>query len=216
MVLNMSLKDIYVGVNKVDPNRKKNDFYPTSPIATYVLTRVSDVPKTIIEPCAGRGNISIELERCGKTVKSFDLNCYVDNLVDITTGIDYLELPKQVGYEGLITNPPYHKNLPYKMLKKAITEYDYVAFFVRLTFLEGKVRGKFFKTNPPTDIIITSDRIRFHESLIEPVEKTDQLGGMICYCFIIYDKRKLGTKNYQWITLSDYYDDWRKQYDKTM
>ena len=100
------------------------------------------------------------------------------------------------------------------MLKKAITEYDYVAFFVRLTFLEGKERGKFFETNPPTDIIITSDRIRFHESLVEPVEKKDQLGGMIAYAWIIFDKKsKNENTKITWVTLGDQYDEWRKHYD---
>jgi tRNA G10 N-methylase Trm11 len=210
----LNLRTIYVGVNKSDPNRKKNDFYPTAPIATFILNKFSSIPDNVIEPCAGRGNISIELERCGKNVKSFDLNDYDNKLVDITTEIDYLELPKQIGYDGCITNPPYHKNLPLKMLKKAIVEYDYVAFFLRLTFLEGKERGKFFREFPPTELIITSDRIRFHEDIIEPIEKKDQLGGMICYAWFIFDKNsKNETTKITWVTLVDQYDEWWQKYD---
>ena len=58
-----NLKDIYVGVKKNDPNRNKNDLYPTPPLATYVLKKYVNLPRIIIEPCAGRGNISIELLR---------------------------------------------------------------------------------------------------------------------------------------------------------
>ena len=113
-----NLRDIYVGVNKNDELRHKNDLYPTPPLATYILQKYVDLPQNIIEPCAGRGNISIELIRNGYNVRSFDLHDYPDKLCDINVGNDVLTLPPQIGYNGLITNPPYFKNLPYKIAKK--------------------------------------------------------------------------------------------------
>lgn len=137
-----NLADIYVGVKRNDPNRNENDLYPTPPLATYILKKYVSLPKNIVEPCAGRGNISIELQRCGFNVASFDLNKYDPVLCKIQTGVDVLSLPKQVGYDALVTNPPYYKDLPRLIAEKGIAEYDVTALFVRLTFLEGKKRKR--------------------------------------------------------------------------
>ena len=87
--------------------------------------------------------------------------------------------------------------------------------FLRLTFLEGKKRKKLFTNNPPSDIIILSDRVRFSEDHIEPIEKEDQIGGMIAYAWFIWDKRsyKNGNTKMQWVQLEDEYDQWRQSYN---
>lgn len=209
-----NLSDIYVGVKKNSEDRNENDLYPTPPLATYILHKYIDLPQNIIEPCAGRGNISIELVRQGYNVKSFDLYSYDPSLVEIESGVDVLELPKQEGYDALITNPPYHKDLPRKIAEKGVAEYDLTALFVRLTYLEGKKRKDLFTNNPPSDIIILSDRIRFGTGLLEPINKKDQLGGMIAYMWIIFRKGHEGPTNMRWVLLDEEYDEWRKTYDK--
>jgi hypothetical protein len=210
-----TLTDIYVGVKKDDPNRRKNDFYPTPPLATYVLCKYCRPPKRVVEPCAGRGNISIELLRNNHEVLSYDLNSYDNPLAPVVTDIDAMELEHQPYYEGIVTNPPYHKDLPRKLLEKFLHEYSYVAMFLRLTFLEGKKRKKLFTNNPPSDIIILSDRVRFSENHIEPIEKEDQIGGMIAYAWFIWDKRsyKDSDTKMQWVQLEDEYDQWRQSYN---
>lgn len=209
-----NLTDIYVGVKFNDPNRNENDLYPTPPLATYILQKYVDLPKKIVEPCAGRGNISIELLRHGFDVMSFDLYEYDNILCSITTGVDVLDLQKPEGYEALVTNPPYHKDLPRKIAEKGVAEYDVTALFVRLTFLEGKKRKKLFTNNPPSDIIFLSDRIRFETGLLEPVEKSDQIGGMIAYCWVVFDKRKEDRKTkLHWVLLEEEYDEWRQKYE---
>ena len=65
--------DVYSKVKKNDPDRNENDLYPTPPLATYILHKYIDLPHNIVEPTAGRGNISIELIRNGYNVQSFDL-----------------------------------------------------------------------------------------------------------------------------------------------
>lgn len=213
-----NLKDIYAGVDKSDKKRVENDFYPTAPIATYILQKYIDLPKTIVEPCAGRGNISVELLRHGYEVYSYDLNTYEDHLCPITTGQDVLSLKKPDDAQALVTNPPYHKDLPRKIAEKGVAEYDLTALFVRLTFLEGKKRRKLFTENTPSDIIFLSDRIRFDKpsetGIIEPIEKENQLGGMIAYCWIVWNKRsKDFNTRCRWVLLEDEYDEWRKHYE---
>lgn len=210
-----NLSDIYVGVKKDSEDRNENDLYPTAPLATYILHKYIDLPKNIVEPCAGRGNISIELLRAGYNVKSFDLFEYNPSLCEIDTGVDVLSLPKVEGFDALVTNPPYHKDLPRKIAEKGVTEYDLTALFVRLTFLEGKKRNALFTSNPPSDIIFLSDRIRFGTGLIEPIDKKDQIGGMIAYAWIVFNKKsKHENTRLRWVLLEDEYDEWRELYDK--
>ena len=209
-----NLSDIYVGVKKDDPNRKENDLYPTPPLATYVLQKYVSLPKNIVEPCAGRGNISIELQRCGFNVASFDLYQYNPTLCAIQTGVDVLSLPKQVGYDALVTNPPYHKDLPRIIAEKGIAEYDVTALFVRLTFLEGKKRKNLFTKHTPSEIIFLSDRINFGSQKLEPIDKKDQIGGMIAYAWVVFDKRKRrDSTQLRWVLLDEEYDEWRKHYE---
>lgn len=209
-----SLSDIYSGVKKKDPKRRTNDFYPTPPLATYVLHKYFNLPNKIIEPCAGRGNISIELERHGYKVRSFDLNSYNNLLVPVITNQDALTLPKQEGYNAVVTNPPYHMDLPRKIAEKYSSEYSVTAMFLRLTFLEGKKRKKLFTKHAPSDIIFISDRVKFANNIVEPIEKSDQIGGMISYAWFIWDNRTKNTNtNLQWICLEDEYEEWRKNYN---
>lgn len=206
-----NLFDIYSNVNTADETRKDNDFYPTAPIATYALCKYGNVPKNILEPCAGRGNISIELERNGHIVTSHDLYSYDNCHVKVTPGIDVFG-EKISGIQGMVTNPPYFKGLPVKILQHSINNYDYSAILVRLTFLESKSRFKLFKNQKPTQLIFFSDRLRFGLFDHEPVELDDQLGGMIAYCWVIFDKTQTGTK-VDWVMLEDEYEEWRQKYD---
>jgi hypothetical protein len=214
-----NLKDIYVGVKKNSENRVKNDFYPTPPIATYILHKYSNLPKVIVEPCAGRGNISIELLRHGYDVRSYDLNDYENSLCHIVRGQDVMDLQKPYDAEALVTNPPYHKDLPRLIAEKGVSEYDFTALFVRLTFLEGKKRKKLFTNHPPSNIIFLSDRIRFdrpdYTGLLEPINKSNQLGGMIAYCWVIWNKKaEHRNTKLRWVTLEDEYDEWRSHYEQ--
>lgn len=206
------LRKIYVGVDKSDPNRRENDLYSTPPIATYALTKYDNVPKIVVEPCAGRGHIAKQLERSGRIVYSSDLFEYPNSFIpDIKTGQDALLLKKPADASALVTNPPYHKDLPRKILEKGLAEYDYVALFLRLTFLEGIKRKKIFEANKPTSIIFISDRIAFLPNLDnEPFERHEQIGGMIAYAWFIWDKKAThNNTKLTWVSLSDEYEEWR-------
>ena len=212
-----NLKDIYVGVNKTDKDRRTEDLYETPPLATYLLHKYAPPPvKEVVEPCAGRGSISIELQRCGYDVISRDLNRHPNNLLRIETGYDVLDTKyDRAKQKALITNPPYFKDLPRKIYEKGATEFAYTALFVRLTFLEGIKRKALFEKYPPNNIIICSDRIKFKPGLIEePIEMEDQIGGMIAYAWIVYNPAATG-QEIKWISLKDEYPEWRLHYEKT-
>lgn len=212
-----SLTDIYVGVKKNDTKRNENDLYRTPPLVTYILQKYTNVPKHIIEPCAGYGNIAVELQRCGHDVLCYDLNDYENSILPIITNQDALYLEKQEGYEGIVTNPPYFKDLPRKLAEKFVQEYSFVAFLVRLTFLEGMKRNNLFRKNPPTDIIVFSDRIRFSSDHIEPIELEHQKDGMIAYCWVVWNKEAThDNTKMNWVLLKDEYDEWRAHYERNI
>jgi hypothetical protein len=71
-----------------------------------------------------------------------------------------------------------------------------------------------FTDHPPSDIIFLSDRINFNHTWnreTEPLEMHEQIGGMIAYCWVVWDKKATGT-NIQWVLLEDLYPDWRENY----
>ena len=211
-----NLKDIYVGVKHNDEERRENDLYETPPLATYILHKYGEIPKgRILEPCAGRGNIAIELQRCGCNVEAKDLNEYSNYHFSVETGVDVLTTDNSEKiYTSLITNPPYHKDLPRKITQLGVEQFDYTAMFVRLTFLEGTKRKKIFDKYPPSKIIIFSDRIKFKANVKdEPISRDEQIGGMICYMWIIWNKS--AKQKIEWISLENEYDEWFEHYNAT-
>lgn len=196
----MSLTDAYI-IKQNSDTRKTNDFYPTAPIATLSLLKHANVPKRIWEPAAGRGHISKELIRNGHEVVSSDLYAYENSLVPIETGVDFMEAEYK-DVDGIITNPPYMKNLPQKFIEKSLKLYQFTAIFARLTFMESATRYKLFTEHPPTDILVFSQRIQCSEVYFTPKEK--QIGGMVAYAFFVWDKRLEYTNRITWIRPSDY------------
>jgi hypothetical protein len=208
--LSKNISDIYSRVIKNDQNRNENDFYPTPPLAVWCLSMYSNIPQNVLEPAAGHGDISYELKRLGRNVTSSDLYGYKKKYVPIESGIDYLNLPKLNNVDGMVTNPPYHKDLPFKFLQKSIQEYDYTAMLLRLTFLEGIKRNTFFNLHPPSDVIIFSDRLGFSKVPSRDYYMNKQVGGMICYAWFVFDKRSRHEARLSWVLASAEYDNWRK------
>jgi len=178
-------------IKTADSKRNKNDFYPTAPIATYALTQNHDVPSKILEPAAGEGWISYELNKNGIQTLSQDLYQYSNTLVPVDFGIDFMESPKMdVG--GMITNPPFRSGMPLKFVEKSLKQYDFTALFCRLTFLETGKRGKFLQEYPMTKMLVLYDRINCDSTYFHDTKR--QLGGMIAYAWYIWDNR-VSTKN---------------------
>ena len=60
----------------------------------------------------------------------------------------------------IVTNPPYKIALPFlKYAPGILFRTVKRALFLRVLFLEGKERGRFFKENPPKKIYVASGRL---------------------------------------------------------
>jgi hypothetical protein len=67
-----------------------------------------------------------------------------------------------------------------------------------------------------------SDRVNFGPVGLlptEPIEKKDQIGGMIAYMWIVWDKNEIVLNNHNthmhWVLLEELYDEWRLHYDES-
>lgn len=140
--------------------REQDDFYATQPSAIDDLFAVEQFSSHIWEPACGEGHLSKRMVELGKTVHSTDLvnRGYGD------TGFDFLKVGeffenKHNTPQGvdIITNPPY--KIAQEFCEQAIKlTGNKVAMFLKLTFLEGQARKKFFKTYPPKTVYVYSAR----------------------------------------------------------
>lgn len=201
-----SLANAYV-TSRDYSKRNENEYYPTPAIATLSLLKNTYIPQTVWEPAAGRGHISKELQRSGRTVYSSDLFEYNDPFVAIDVDKDFLtcELPEA---EALITNPPFKSNLPEKLLRRVLPtqKYEVVALFCRLTFMESARRFKLFEEFPPTKVLAFSERVNCNEKYFD---KNHGLGGMVAYAWFVWDREWSFHKGTQleWIKPSLYIDE---------
>ncbi len=137
-----------------DPvNRETHDFYPTWPAATRALLEVEKFDGAIWEPACGDGAISDLLTAAGYTVVSTDL-------IDRGYGegeLDFL-MQWQPRAPNIFTNPPFRDALQFIDRALMLTT-GKVVMFLRLAFLEGVERGKWFPSTPLARVYIMSRRV---------------------------------------------------------
>lgn len=132
---------------------EENDFYATEPKATELLLEKETFNKNILEPCAGMGHIRDVLVSHGYNVTATDL---IYRGVDDINQEDVFNIKEFTG--DIITNPPYKIALPIlKHCLDIIPDGNKVAMFLKVLFLEGKERKKFFEENPPRYISPVGD-----------------------------------------------------------
>ena len=141
--------------NHSETERQTEDYYATPDIATELLCELETFSKDILEPACGQGAISKVLKKHGYNVKSMDL---IDRGYG-EGGVDFLQYDEVVD-KDIITNPPY--SLAAEFVEHAmdiVTDGHKVAFFLKLTFLEGEKRRALFKKYPPKKIYVSVSRI---------------------------------------------------------
>jgi len=131
--------------------RDRYDFYPTDPAWVKTLLDYETFKGKITEPCAGDGAISIFLEGKGFKVIAYDINPRHKS-IQIQ---DALELKSA---ENIITNAPFRG--AFTMLQHWLTiTTGKVAILTQASFLESKLRGKFYIERPPKTVIMVCKRM---------------------------------------------------------
>lgn len=182
--------------NHSDTDREVNDYYATDPKALELfLDKLKEnnisLHHDIWECACGEGNLSKVLENRGYHVYSSDL---------INRGYgkvqDFLkDIHKDLHYD-ILTNPPYKYALPF--IKKALEIISggyYTIMLLKIQFLEGKERYKFFKENPPKYVYVHSERQKC--ALNNNFENVKS--SAVCYAWFIWQKNWKGETIIRWI-----------------
>ena len=142
--------------NHSDFERAKNDYYATEPKAMKLLLVKETFSDNIWECACGQGHLAKVLIEHGYNVRSTDL---VYRGFGEKQPLDFLTV-NTIFNGDIITNPPYKFALEF--VKKALDTVNAgykVAMFLKLQFLEGKARKKFFLDNPPQKVYVSSSRL---------------------------------------------------------
>ena len=176
-----------------------NDYYATDPKAVELLLELEDFNHYVWEPACGQGHLSHVFEQKGYDVKSSDI---IDRGYPNTEIIDFLNFNKEQNkYEkprDIITNPPYKyaKEFVEHALDISMNGTK-VAMFLKLTFLESKIRKELFKKYPPKTIWVSSSRLQCAKNGdFETYGKG--VGTAVAYAWYIWEKGYTGDTVVKW------------------
>jgi len=138
-------------------------------------TNVSARPLTLLEPCAGAGNvIQVVSEVLGAVPgvrpvwDAVEINPdYFQTLQSMhevrqAGCMDFLEATAHAEYDAAITNPPYSLAMPF--ITKCLQVCHEAAFLLRLGFLASADRNEFMRDHTP-DVYVLPNRPRYDPSI---------------------------------------------------
>ena len=179
--------------NHTEEVREVNDYYATEPRALELLLEKETFDNNIWECACGEGHLCKVLEEKGYNVTATDL---IDRGYG-TGGKNFLTHTEK--FDGdIITNPPYKHALAFAQhALKTVTDGHKVALFLKLQFLEGKARRKFFDEHPPKVIYVASSRLLCAKNG-EFQKMKDGGGSAVAYAWFIWEKNFTGDPIIKW------------------
>ena len=168
--------------NRTKTSREINDFYATHPQAIEELLKVEKFSPNVWECACGQGHLSEVLKNHGYQVKSTDL-------IDRGYGegnVDFLKTNTQ--FDGdIITNPPYFCAKQFiEHALELVPEGRRVVMFLKLSYLEGKKRKKFYEKYPPEYVYVSSSRVQCAKG--GDFEKYAKTGTATAYGWYVWRK----------------------------
>lgn len=186
----------YVTANTHDPvNRHPEDYYPTHPGATRALLAVEKFVGRIWEPACGEGDMSRVLEEAGYDVLSTDLIDRGYGQGDRDFLMEWTPLAPNI-----VTNPPFKWAIEFTDRALQLTT-GKVCLFLRLAFLEGVERGKWFPTAPLARIWIMSRRVPMQRGRLS--EEGDG-HGVIAFAWFVFEHGHVGPPTIGWLDWKDH------------
>ena len=188
--------------NHSDKAREQNDFYATDPNSLEIFLKALErdgfkLHENIWECACGQGHLSKVLESKGYNVLSTDLINRGYGIVDDSTDFINGKYYTHTKYDGdILTNPPY--KYAKEFVETALNKINYgnfVIMFLKIQFLEGQERRKFFDKYPPKYVYVNSARqLCAMNGEFEKYKAT-----AICYCWFIWEKGFTGEPTIRWI-----------------
>ena len=179
--------------NHTDDERQEHDYYATEPSAVKILLEHEKFTHEIWEPACGEGHISKTLSAAGHDVYSSDL---IYRGFGDPESFDFLKDSLDDFDGDIVTNPPYKYALEFcQTALNTVKTGHKVAMFLKLTFLEGKGRKKFFQTNPPKTVYVFSGRVKCAKN-----GDFKSLGSSaVAYAWYVWEKGFHGDPVIKWV-----------------
>ena len=198
MNTNEDIYKILGSSNHALQERADYDFYTTPTIAVSKLLEELKklnitLPKSIIEPSVGIGNIAKPLIENGHKLYCFDI---VDRGFPNTNVVDWLSVKTSPEEEiAIIANFPFkkiqeHTEHSLSLLNKG----EYLISLAKIQFLETKSRKELFIKEPPKYVLVFSERIKCLAN-----GEDDKTSSAICFCWYIFEKGFKGLPQIDWI-----------------
>jgi hypothetical protein len=197
-------------------DREINDYYATDPVAGEWLLKIEPQLNNIWESACGEGHLAEVFRKAGKLKIISDLidRGYHPEGIGKSFGKDFLQMNK-VWKGDIVTNPPYCSSVDWaRHSLEVIEDGHYSALFMKLTFLEGKERKKFFTEYPPIRVWVSSSRIPCAKNGEFYKPKKDKNGEIVynekgesimikessaaCYAWFIWQKGYKGPTEVKW------------------
>lgn len=178
--------------NHCEHEREVNDYYATDPFAAEILIMVEPLLSSIWECAWGEGHLAKVFAKYNKLALASDLiNRGYGN-----TFVDFLKTDREDWYDDIVTNPPYKyaKEFVEKSLE-LIENGRKVCMLLKLTFLEGKTRKKFFKKYPPKIIYVFSGRL----ACAKNGDFKNKMSSAVCYAWFVWEKGFKGKPTIEWV-----------------
>jgi len=178
--------------NHSEWERETNDYYATPEIAVKKLLEKEMLFPFILEPACWEWHISKVLEWYGKKVLSSDL-------IDRWYGeqIDFLSDSFMDNWHwDIITNPPF--SMAQEFVEKSLSiirDNRKVCMLLRIQFLEGVKRNKFFRENPPKKVYVFSRNIRCAKNW----DFDNATWNASTYCWFVWEKWYKWLPEIDWI-----------------
>ena len=179
--------------NHTSKERQPHDYYATEPKAIELLLAEEKFSPCVWECACGEGHLGKVLEANGHNVIATDL---VYRGYGERTSIDFLETNVRNFDGDVITNPPYKHALEFVQKALAVVRPGKkVAMFLKLQFLEGKARKRFFECNPPKVVYVSSSRLIC--AMNGDFKK--YTSSAVAYAWFVWEKGFLGYPQIMWI-----------------
>ena len=171
--------------------REINDYYATDPIAGHLLLEVEPDLNNIWECACGEGHLAKVFKDAGRLNKATDL-------IDRGYGnVENFLTNTELYHNGdVVTNPPY--TYAQEFVKNALERIDIgrkVCMFLKVLFLEGQRRKKFFEKYPPQTVYISSSRINCAKN----GDFVTYNSSAIAYAWFIWQKGYKGETVIKWV-----------------
>ena len=179
-------------------DRANLDYYASDPVAGEWLLELEPQINNIWECAVGEGHLAEAFRKAGKLRVVSDLidRGYYPKNIPTKYDLDFLQFNK-VWRGDIVTNPPYCSSLDWAEHQlDLIQEGRYSALFMKITFLEGKERRKFFEKYPPIRVWVSSSRIMCCKN--GDFDTYGKKSSAACYCWFVWQKGYTGETTIKW------------------